>query len=143
MHVANPRRLSLAEAVQRNFERTHPSNVGALLCVQCRRRKDRLDFRETPWHGRAACCLSCEGDTWQYAQTAKTRWELEQAREKLRAWRRYAFHVRFQLLTARVPKTSDVVREVEAPLVAAIDRRMNAFSVALARTFVDESEEER
>ncbi|MFJ6636596.1 hypothetical protein ACIQMR_35310 [Streptomyces sp. NPDC091376] len=101
MTLANPRRISLAEAVQREFERTHPGGKGALLCVQCRRRKDRLEFRETPWHGRAACCSSCEGDQWRQHLDARTWWELVQAREKLRAYQRYASYLKLQQLAPR------------------------------------------
>lgn len=70
----------------------------ALLCVGlCRRHKPRTDFRETPWHGRAARCISCETfpgpagrSIWQIKYDARTQWELEQAREKLRMYQRYA-----------------------------------------------------
>ena len=143
---------TLSDAVRLEFERTHPNGKNTLLCVGlCRRRKDREDFRETPWHGRAASCKSCEtfpgpaGRTlWQLEYDDRREWELEQAREKLRAWRRYAHHLRFQLLIARIPKSADVVREAEAPLVAAVDRRRQVFSVVLARAlFVDDMKEER
>ncbi|WP_326812121.1 hypothetical protein [Streptomyces scopuliridis] len=46
---------TLADAVRAQFERDHPRGKNTLLCVGlCRQRKDREDFRETPWHGRAA-----------------------------------------------------------------------------------------
>lgn len=79
---------TLADAIQAQFERDHPNGRGTLLCVHCRRRKSRTDFRETPWHGRAAACKSCEGMTWLALQYEELRWKLEQERERTRGLRR-------------------------------------------------------
>lgn len=59
-----------------------------LYCVRCLRRKPREEFRETPWHGRAAACESCERFTYWDTQLARTQWELEQSRERTRGLRR-------------------------------------------------------
>jgi hypothetical protein len=147
--VSNPRRITLADAVRLEFERTHPNGKNTLLCVGlCRRRKDREDFRETPWHGRAASCKSCEtfpgpaGRTlWQLEYNERREWELEQAREKLRAWQRYAHHLRFQLLIARIPKTADAITERERPFVEAIERRTTVLSAAWADAWSRVTEE--
>ncbi|MEU7243389.1 hypothetical protein [Streptomyces sparsogenes] len=61
----------------------------ALKCAGlCRRRKPRADFRETPWHGRAAACRSCEGVTYWDAYRERQAWQLEQERAKVRMLRR-------------------------------------------------------
>lgn len=85
---------TLADAIYEQFKRDHPYGKNTLLCDSCRRRKDHKDFRETPWHGRAARCLECEGGTWRRGFEEQTHWELVQAREKLRMWQRYASHLR-------------------------------------------------
>ncbi|MFJ9213026.1 hypothetical protein [Streptomyces sp. NPDC102264] len=89
---------TLADAVRAQFERDHPNGKNTLLCVGlCRRRKDREDFREMPWHGRAASCVRCETfpgpagrSLWQTEYDARIHWELEQARAKLHMYQRYA-----------------------------------------------------
>lgn len=62
--------------------------VTRLYCVRCYLRKPRTDFRETPWHGRAAACQSCERFTYWDVQGARAQWQLEQAREMARGLRR-------------------------------------------------------
>ncbi|WP_425837397.1 hypothetical protein [Streptomyces fractus] len=86
---------TLADAVREQFERDHPRGRNTLLCEQCRRRKDRMAFRETPWHGRAARCMSCEGEQWWKSRHERAYWELAQAREKLRAYQRYAAFLKY------------------------------------------------
>lgn len=86
---------TLADAVRDRFKRTHPRGKNTLKCTSCYRRKDREDFREQPWHGRAARCMHCEGDQWWERHNARAYWELEQAREKLRAYQRYAAHLKY------------------------------------------------
>ncbi|MEV4971987.1 hypothetical protein [Streptomyces scopuliridis] len=88
---------TLADAIRAQFERDHPGGKNTLLCAGCWRRKDRTDFRETPWHGRAASCIRCETfpgsagrSLWQITYDERVHWELEQAREKLRMWQRFA-----------------------------------------------------
>ncbi|AKZ59182.1 hypothetical protein SAM23877_6137 [Streptomyces ambofaciens ATCC 23877] len=95
---------TLADAIRDEFERTHPNGKNTLLCVGlCRRRKDRNDFRETPWHGRAARCTSCEGlryvDELRYRQA----WELEQERAKVRMLVRHIQRLRLQRIVERAP----------------------------------------
>ncbi|WP_369147073.1 hypothetical protein [Streptomyces sp. R44] len=93
------RYITLADAVRLEFERTHPGGKNTLLCVGlCRRRLDREDFRETPWHGRAASCRRCEGFRYVDVLREQITWELVQAREKLRAYQRYAQTLRLERL---------------------------------------------
>ncbi|WP_329168340.1 hypothetical protein OG709_30010 [Streptomyces sp. NBC_01267] len=76
---------------RRGHERTE------LKCVSCGWHKPPDDFREMPWHGRAASCIRCETfpgpdgrSLWQIEHDERTHWDLVQAREKLRMWQRYA-----------------------------------------------------
>lgn len=86
---------TLADAIRDEFERKHPRGKNTLKCTQCHRRKDREDFRETPWHGRAAACQRCEGVTWMVLQYERQRWALEQEREKVRMLRRHVQRLRY------------------------------------------------
>jgi len=112
----------------------------ALLCTGlCRRHKPREEFRETPWHGRAAACIACETfpgpagrSLWQTTQDARTYWELEQAREKLRMYQRFAQQLKRQrydgpplriVMGMDSPTSADYFRAREQPLMAAIERR--------------------
>ncbi|MFE5828710.1 hypothetical protein ACFQ8W_00315 [Streptomyces sp. NPDC056508] len=78
--------------------RKYDKDPTALLCIGlCRRRRPREEFRETPWHGRAAECIRCETfpgpagrSLWQIKQDERTHWEYAQTREKLRMYQRYA-----------------------------------------------------
>ncbi|MEU0860637.1 hypothetical protein ABZ352_35520 [Streptomyces griseofuscus] len=79
---------TLSDAIRDQFERDHPNGKNTLLCLWCRRRKDRLDFRETPWHGRAAACEQCERLTYWELEGERSRWQLDQARETARGLRR-------------------------------------------------------
>ncbi|MFE6493390.1 hypothetical protein [Streptomyces sp. NPDC057748] len=79
-------------AAHRQDDRTYLKCIG--LCL---RRRPREEFRETPWHGRAAACVRCETfpgpagrSIWQIEQEERVYRELEQAREKLRTYQRYA-----------------------------------------------------
>ncbi|CAM5409005.1 hypothetical protein GCM10010298_35070 [Streptomyces microflavus] len=94
---------TLADAIRAGFERDHPNGKNTLLCVGlCRRRKDREEFRKLPTHGRAAACLDCEGygigiggnRLWDRTYADRMAWNLEQAREKLRMYQRYAAKLR-------------------------------------------------
>lgn len=93
---------TLADAIAAQFERDHPNGKNTLLCVGlCRRRKPRDDFRTTPWYGKAAECIRCETfpgpagrSLWWIEYDARTEWNLEQAREKLRMYQRYAQRLR-------------------------------------------------
>lgn len=123
---------TLADAIRDQFERDHPRGRNTLLCGWCRRRKDHNDFRETPWHGRAAACKPCEGGGWHKLQDERVRWELEQAREKLRAYQRYAARLKFRLLLATAPKSADLLRAYEAPFVDAIERAQRRWAPAWA-----------
>lgn len=94
---------TLADAIRAQFEREHPNGKNTLLCDQCRCRKDRTDFRETPWRGRAADCKSCEGMRWVDELRLRQTWELEQERAKVRMLRRHVAQLRIQRVTRRYP----------------------------------------
>lgn len=110
-----------------------------LLCASCRFHKPRTDFRETPWHGRAARCLRCEGGYdgvsdgyWRRRQEARTYWELEQTRQKLRAYQRYAQALRLQRLLTPVSSSADAFRAYERPYVDAVERHRQRWTSALS-----------
>ncbi|MFD4699792.1 hypothetical protein [Streptomyces niveus] len=106
----------------------------ALLCVGlCRRRKPREDFRELPTHGRAASCKSCEGHTWRHTYDDRVQWELEQARQKLRMYQRYAARLRLRLILASAPRTADVIRAYEQPFVDAVEQSMRKLSPVISQ----------
>ncbi|MFJ6720520.1 hypothetical protein [Streptomyces sp. NPDC091259] len=133
---ANPRGYTLADAIRDDFERRHPNGKDTLLCVGlCRRRKDREDFRETPWHGRASRCESCEGGGWNLVREERTLWALAQAREKLRAYQRYARALRFRLLLKSGPTSAEALTAHERPFYdaveRAVERKAHMWSVAL------------
>jgi hypothetical protein len=114
MTVANPRRTTVAVAPE-------------LLCVGlCRRRKPRTEFRETPWHGRAARCLRCEswssGEARAKEEYERQAWELAQAREKLRTYQRYARALKLRLLMKSIPPSADVLTAQEKPFYDALER---------------------
>lgn len=124
---------TLADAIRQEFERTHPRGKDTLLCTGlCRRRKDREDFRELPTHGRAASCKRCEGDTWRHTLADRTYWELDQAREKLRMYQRYARLLRLQRLINRMPRSADLVRAHEAPFWDAVEARRRKWAPLVA-----------
>jgi hypothetical protein len=117
----------------------HARDRTALLCTGlCRRHKPREEFRETPWHGRAAACIRCETfpgpagrSLWQTTQDARTYWELEQAREKLRMYQRFAQQLKRQryddypvrLVMGMGQTSGEFVSAYEAPLKEAAERR--------------------
>ncbi|MBT2412664.1 hypothetical protein J7I94_19210 [Streptomyces sp. ISL-12] len=124
---------TLADAIRDEFERTHLRGTSTLLCVACRRRKDREDFRETPWHGRAAACKRCEGVTWlilQYEQ--QQRWALEQEREKVRMLRRHVQHLRYRRLLASVPSSADAFAAYHQPYYDALERAQQRWGAVWA-----------
>ncbi|MYW28335.1 hypothetical protein [Streptomyces sp. SID2119] len=137
---------TLADAIRAQFERDHPNGKNTLLCVGCRRRKDRKDFRETPWHGRAAACLDCEGygiggdRLWDRTYNDRTAWNLEQAREKLRMYQRYAAKLRAERYDgawvaafAAVGQTSaDAFRAHEAPWRRLVEARRQKWAPLIA-----------
>ncbi|MFD4234278.1 hypothetical protein [Streptomyces sp. NPDC058542] len=128
---------TLADAIRDQFERDHPGGKNTLLCVGlCRRRKDRNDFRETPWHGRAAACLNCEGygiggaRLWDRTYNDRVAWNLEQAREKLRMYQRYAQRLRAERYAGsplRIvlggPTSADLFEAHEAPWRRLVEAR--------------------
>ncbi|MEU1254809.1 hypothetical protein ABZ445_16165 [Streptomyces chartreusis] len=137
--------FTLADAIRAQFERDHPHGKNTLFCAQCRRTKDRNDFRETPWHGRAADCKSCEGMRWTDELRLRQAWELEQERAKVAMLVRHIGRLRFQRMLERAPKTADVIREYERPLREAIDRRREHWShvLTLFATPLPDTEPER
>ncbi|WP_327379417.1 hypothetical protein [Streptomyces sp. NBC_01212] len=110
----------------------------ALLCTGlCRRHKPRTDFRETPWHGRAAACIRCETfpgpagrSLWQVTQDARAQWELEQTRQKLRAYQRYVQILRLHRLINDIPRSSDVVRAHLRPWERVVEARRRKCAAA-------------
>lgn len=115
--------ITLADAIRGEFERTHPHGKNTLLCGGCRRRKDRVEFRETPWHGRAEDCWNCEGGFSVNRMLRVSRgWELAQTQEKLRAYQRYAGYLKLRLLLADAPRSADVIRAAEQPYRDAVER---------------------
>nr|WSW58473.1 hypothetical protein OG513_07695 [Streptomyces sp. NBC_00998] len=133
MTVANPRRYTLADAIRDEFERLHPGGKNTLLCVSCRRRKDREDFREKPWHGRASCCGSCEGGGWNLVREERTYWELAQAREKIRAKSRYIRALQFRLLLKSGPTSAEALTAYEKPFYDAVERAVERQAHAWVR----------
>lgn len=132
MAVANPRRYTLADALRDDFERRHPGGKNTLLCDRCRRRLDSEDFRETPWHGRAVECLSCEGGGYRREREERTYWELAQAREKLRTYQRYARALKLRVLIKSIPPSAQALTTQEKPfydaLERAVERKAHAWS---------------
>lgn len=94
---------TLADAIRAEFERTHPNGKNTLKCTSCYRRKDREDFRETPWHGRAASCTRCEGLRYVDEVHARRMWELEQERAKTVMLMRHIQRLRVQRVMERAP----------------------------------------
>lgn len=124
---------TLADAIRDEFNRTHPGNQNTLKCVQCRRRKDREQYRETPWHGRAAACLRCEAPQWVDYVRFQQRWELAQERERLRMYRRYISYLRLRRILDKVPGSSaDAVRSIEEPYVRAVARASDRWARTIA-----------
>ncbi|MGW0468308.1 hypothetical protein ACWDX6_24035 [Streptomyces sp. NPDC003027] len=131
-------------ASYREDDRTH------LLCVGlCRRRKPREEFRETPWHGRAASCKRCEtfpGPTgrslWHVEYDERREWELVQAREKLRMYQRYAQRLRLERIFRSTVTSEEAFSAAMAPHGARREqyRRMwgRILSQALHETHTDE-----
>jgi hypothetical protein len=126
----------------------HARDRTALLCTGlCRRHKPREDFRETPWHGRAAACIRCETfpgpagrSLWQTTQDARTYWELEQAREKLRMYQRFAQQLKRQryddypvrlVMGMDAPTSGDYFRAREQPYMDVIERSQRRLAAAL------------
>ncbi|MFI8084339.1 hypothetical protein ACIF6L_26495 [Kitasatospora sp. NPDC086009] len=68
----------------------------ALKCAGCYRRKPRLEFRETPWHGRSARCKFCEGYDYRATWSYELRWQLGQEKERFRGLSRGLEAVRRQ-----------------------------------------------
>lgn len=94
--------ITLADAVRAQFERDHPHGKNTLLCDRCRRRKDRTDFRETPWHGRAADCRDCERMRYTDELNIRDRWLLEQERARSRMLLRHVQRLRLQRILTPV-----------------------------------------
>ncbi|WP_327712406.1 hypothetical protein OG912_32305 [Streptomyces sp. NBC_00464] len=117
----------------RENDRTH------LLCTGCRHHKPRTDFRETPWHGRAAACIRCETfpgpagrSLWQIDYDARMHWQLEQTRQKLRAYQRYAQQLRLQRLVDTMPCTDDAFRAHMRPWELVVEARRRKWAPLVA-----------
>ncbi|KUN16539.1 hypothetical protein AQJ23_44915 [Streptomyces antibioticus] len=125
---------TLADAIRREFERTHPRGKNTLLCGGlCRRRKDREEFRETPWHGRRAECRDCDGMRYVDELALRDRWLLEQERERTRMYRRHIAYLRLRRILDRVPGSSaDAMRAHMEPYERAVQRASERWTRALA-----------
>jgi hypothetical protein len=77
--------------------------------------QEREDFRETPWHGRAAACKSCEG--WRYRDELyeRQRWELEQERAKVVMLIRHVQRLRLQRIVERAPSLFNLTDPMPEP----------------------------
>ncbi|MFI6444693.1 hypothetical protein [Kitasatospora sp. NPDC050543] len=84
-----------------------------LYCVRCSRRKAREEFREMPWHGRAAACRFCEDADRYLAFTARQSWQLQQEREKNRALRRARGTGTVAVYRAEVRRLQDYIEHRE------------------------------
>lgn len=108
-----------------------------LYCVRCLLRKPRTDFRETPWHGRAAACMRCEAFRYVDELFERQRWQLEQERAKVRMYRRYVSYLQFRrLLELAQVSTADAARAVEEPYRRVLARH----TVRMARAVVYSAE---
>ncbi|MFJ3588606.1 hypothetical protein ACIQUY_04860 [Streptomyces sp. NPDC090231] len=109
-----------------------------LRCAMCLFHKPREKFRETPWHGRAARCLHCEGgdyltgNRWEMEQRAFTLWQLEQTRQKLRAYQRYAQALRLQRLVDTAPSSGDAFRAHLRPWERVVEARRRKWAPLVA-----------
>lgn len=123
---------TLADALRADFERRHPRGKNTLLCVGlCRQRLDRKDFRETPWHGRAAACRRCEGMRYLDECRELYAWQLIQEREKGRALRRYVRHLRLRALLRPAVTSTEAFAAYEAPYRARMGERQQRFASAI------------
>lgn len=114
---------TLADAIRDEFERTHPNGKNTLLCIGlCRRRKDREEFRETPWHGRAAECGRCEGLRYVDELRLRQAWELEQERVKVRMLVRHVQRLRMQRILTPVVRSADAFAAHHQPYYDALER---------------------
>ncbi|MDX2575919.1 hypothetical protein PV332_10545 [Streptomyces scabiei] len=121
---------TLADAIRAQFERAHPNGKNTLLCDQCRHRKDREDFRETPWHGRAVACKSCEGFRWIDHLYAEQCWQLEQERAKVRMLIRHVQRLRMQRILTPLVSSADAFEAYHQPYYDALERAQRRFLAA-------------
>jgi hypothetical protein len=126
----------------------HARDRTALLCTGlCRRHKPREEFRETPWHGRAAACIRCETfpgpagkSLWQIDYDDRLHWELEQTRQKLHMYQRYAQRLKAERyggypvrIALGMGQTSgEFIRAYEAPFMDAVERRRRKWAPLVA-----------
>lgn len=128
---------TLADAIRDEFNRTHPFGKNTLLCEQCRQRKDREDFRETPWHGRAADCKSCEGMRWVDELRLRQTWELEQERAKVVMLVRHIQRLRLQRLIMSASSSADEYEKHVAAFREAVARRSLIWGAAWTTALTD------
>lgn len=131
---------TLADAIRAEFERTHPNGKNTLLCEQCRRRKDREDFRETPWHGRAATCKSCEGMRWTDELRLRQTWELEQERAKVVMLVRHIGRLRMQRILTPLVRSGDAFEAHHQPYYDALERAQRRWLAAFMTLPIPEFE---
>ncbi|WP_432157785.1 hypothetical protein [Streptomyces sp. bgisy153] len=114
-----------------------------LKCVRCLRRKPRTDFRETPWHGRAAACAWCEDFRYVDHLYERQRWELEQSREKVRMLRRHVQRLRLQRILTPSVRTADLMRAYEQPYMEAVERAHRRWAAVFMTLPIPEFERRR
>ncbi|MEV4037704.1 hypothetical protein [Streptomyces umbrinus] len=114
----------------------------ALLCVGlCRRRKPRIDFRETPWHGRAAECARCEGLRYVDEIRIRQTWELEQERAKVRMLVRHIQRLRHQRILTPMVRSADVFEAYHQPYYDALERAQRRWLAAYMTLPIPEFEQ--
>ncbi|MEU3986101.1 hypothetical protein AB0F77_39595 [Streptomyces sp. NPDC026672] len=134
---------TLADAIRAQFDRDHPGNRGVLKCTSCYRSKNREEFRETPWHGRAAACRRCEGMRLTDEYALRDRWLLEQERAKVRMLVRHVQRLRLQRILTPTVRSADAFRAHHQPYYDAVERAQRRFLAALMTVPVPEFEQRR
>jgi len=133
---------TLADAIRAQFDRDHPNGKNTLLCDGlCRRRKDREDFRETPWRGRAAACKSCEGLRYDDEIRIRQTWELEQERAKVRMLVRHVQRLRHQRILTPMVRSADVFEAYHQPYYDALERAQRRWLAAYMTLPIPEFEQ--
>jgi hypothetical protein len=108
----------------------HRDDPTALLCASCHWRKPRDEFRETPWHGRAAACKSCEGMHYTDEIRIRQAWLLEQEREKTVMLVRHIQRLRMQRVLTPLVRSGDAFVEAHQPYYDALERAQRRWLAA-------------
>jgi NAD-dependent SIR2 family protein deacetylase len=111
-----------------------------LKCTRCLRRKPREEFRETPWHGRAAACQECERFRRIDHLYERQRWELEQQREKVRMLIRHVQRLRLQRMLRPAVTSGEAFEAYHQPYYDAVERAQLRWLAAFTTLAVPEYE---